>query len=133
MKQKHTDAMYTFHAYREAAAPGNQPADTIVAGMHAHANATMLSGGAAPIYHPSLIPRGKAGSPHAPDGGLQPTSPEAFAELLRVLKTDQRTLEVVCALIRPLVIFLGALVCLRLSTCCKLWVSLARTSVCSYT
>lgn len=62
--------------------------------MHAQANASMLSGGAAPTYHPSLIPRGKAGSPHAPDGGLQPTSPEAFEELLRQLKTDKRTLEV---------------------------------------
>ena len=63
------------------------------AGMHAHANASVSSWGPAPTYHPSLVPRGKAGSPHAPDGGLQPTSPEAFEELLKQLKTNRRTLE----------------------------------------
>lgn len=63
-------------------------------GMQSNAAAPLLSGGVVPTYHPSLVPRGKAGSPHAPDGGLHPTSPEALDDLLRQLKTDRRTLEV---------------------------------------
>lgn len=62
--------------------------------MQASSTAPLFSGGTVPIYHPSLVPRGKAGSPHAPDGGLHPTSPEALNDLLRQLKTDRRTLEV---------------------------------------
>lgn len=54
----------------------------------------LLAGGTVPTYHPSLVPRGRAGSPHAPDMGLHPTSPEALDDLLRQLKTDRHTLEV---------------------------------------
>ena len=64
------------------------------AGMQANTTVPLFSGGTVPTYHPSLVPRGKAGSPHAPDGGLHPTSPEALEDLLRQLKTDRRTLEV---------------------------------------
>ncbi|KAA6419224.1 MAG: hypothetical protein FRX49_10963 [Trebouxia sp. A1-2] len=63
-------------------------------GMQGNATVPLFSGGTVPTYHPSLVPRGKAGSPHAPDGGLHPTSPEALEDLLRQLKTDRRTLEV---------------------------------------
>ncbi|DBA96783.1 TPA: hypothetical protein ACH3X3_012952 [Trebouxia sp. C0006] len=63
-------------------------------GMQANATVPLFSGATVPTYHPSLVPRGKAGSPHAPDGGLHPTSPEALEDLLRQLKTDRRTLEV---------------------------------------
>ena len=57
-----------------------------------------LFGGNVPTYHPSIIPRGRAGSPHASDMGLHPTSPEALDDLLKQLKSDRRTLEVMCIL-----------------------------------
>ncbi|KAL3155456.1 hypothetical protein ABBQ38_011012 [Trebouxia sp. C0009 RCD-2024] len=63
------------------------------AGMQSSAGMTLLAGGNVPTYHPSLVPRGRAGSPHAPDMGLHPTSPEALDDLLRQLKTDRHTLE----------------------------------------
>lgn len=63
-------------------------------GMQSSAGMTLLAGGNVPTYHPSLVPRGRAGSPHAPDMGLHPTSPEALDDLLRQLKTDRHTLEV---------------------------------------
>lgn len=63
-------------------------------GMHGIAAVPLSSGGPAPTYHPSLVSRGRAGSPHAPDGGLHPTSPEALDDLLKQLHTDRRTLEV---------------------------------------
>ena len=56
----------------------------------------LFAGSAVPTYHPSLVPRGRAGSPHAPDMGLHPTSPEALEDLLTQLNTDRRTLEVSC-------------------------------------
>ena len=59
----------------------------------------LFAGSAVPTYHPSLVPRGKAGSPHAPDMGLHPTSPEALDDLLTHLNTDQRTLEVSCSML----------------------------------
>ena len=63
-------------------------------GMQSSAGVPLFAGGTVPIYHPSLVPRGRAGSPHAPDMGLHPTSPEALDDLLKQLKTDKHTLEV---------------------------------------
>ena len=66
-------------------------------GLQSSAGMPLFGGSAAPTYHPSLVPRGRAGSPHAPDMGLHPTSPEALDDLLKQLKTDRRTLEVTAA------------------------------------
>lgn len=67
--------------------------------MQSNAGMPLFAGSSVPTYHPSLVPRGWAmplfaGSPHAPDIGLHPTSPEALDDLLKQLKTDRRTLEV---------------------------------------
>ena len=64
------------------------------AGMQSNAGMPLFAGSSVPTYHPSLVPRGRAGSPHAPDMGLHPTSPEALDDLLKQLKTDRHTLEV---------------------------------------
>ena len=67
-----------------------------LAGVQSSAGLPLFAGSVVPTYLPSLVPRGRAGSPHAPDMGLHPTSPEALDDLLKQLKLDRRTLEVRC-------------------------------------
>lgn len=66
----------------------------LCSGLQSNAGMPFFAGSAVPTYHPSLVPRGRAGSPHASDSGLHPTSPEALDDLLTQLNTDRRTLEV---------------------------------------
>ena len=81
-------------AAQDSSGSFSSPADTACAAGASPLQQPYMIGAPAPHYQPSLLPKGRVMALQT-DRGLQPSPPEALDDVLRDLKMDRRTLEVI--------------------------------------